>query len=65
MKELSIKPEIYTFDKCEEFVDKFKVGKEELKEFTENVMTKQGRLIENNYTQLTKETVYKIYESLY
>lgn len=41
------------------------VSKEELKEFTESVMTKQGRLMANNYTQLTKETVYKIYESLY
>jgi 4-hydroxybutyrate dehydrogenase len=38
---------------------------EELKEFTENVMTKQGRLMANNYTELNEEAVYKIYKSLY
>lgn len=38
---------------------------EELKEFTESVMTKQGRLMANNYTELTEETVYEIYKSLY
>lgn len=27
MKELSIKLEIYIFDKCEEFINKFKIGK--------------------------------------
>ncbi|AGK98995.1 4-hydroxybutyrate dehydrogenase [Clostridium pasteurianum] len=41
------------------------VSEEELKEFTENVMTKQGRLMANNYTELTRETVYEIYKSLY
>lgn len=41
------------------------VSEEELKEFTENVMTKQGRLMANTYTELTKEIVYEIYKSLY
>ncbi|NLL23821.1 MAG: 4-hydroxybutyrate dehydrogenase [Tissierellia bacterium] len=37
---------------------------EELEEFTENVMTKQGRLTANNYTELNREEVYNIYKSL-
>ena len=41
------------------------VLEEELKEFTENVIMKQGRLMANNYTELTEETVYEIYKSLY
>lgn len=41
------------------------VKKEELREFTESVMTGQGRLMANNYTELTEETVYAIYERLY
>jgi 4-hydroxybutyrate dehydrogenase len=41
------------------------VSEDELKDFTESVMTKQGRLMANNYVELTKETVYKIYKSLY
>lgn len=41
------------------------VSEEELKEFTENVMTKQGRLMVNTYTELTREIVYEIYKSLY
>ncbi|WP_010239882.1 4-hydroxybutyrate dehydrogenase [Clostridium arbusti] len=41
------------------------VSEEELRDFTESVMTKQGRLMANNYTELTEETVYKIYRSLY
>lgn len=38
---------------------------EELKVFTESVMTKQGRLMANNYVELNEETVYEIYKSLY
>lgn len=38
---------------------------EELKEFTQSVMTKQGRLMANNYVELSKETVYEIYKTLY
>lgn len=38
---------------------------ENLKEFTENVMTKQGRLMANNYTELTEKTVYNIYKALF
>lgn len=41
------------------------VSEEELKEFTENVITKQGRLMANNYAEFTEETVYEIYKSLY
>lgn len=38
---------------------------EELREFTQSVMTKQGRLMANNYVELSEETVYEIYKSLY
>lgn len=38
---------------------------EELREFTQSVMTKQGRLMANNYVELSEETVYEIYRSLY
>ena len=41
------------------------VKEEELAVFTENVMTKQGRLTANNYTPLSKEEVYGIYRNLY
>lgn len=41
------------------------VKEEELAVFTENVMTKQGRLTANNYTPLSKEEVYGIYQNLY
>ena len=38
---------------------------EDLLLFTDNVMTKQGRLMGNAYVQLDKETVYNIYKTLY
>ena len=38
---------------------------ENLKEFTENVMTKQGRLMANNYVEMTRDTVYNIYKKLF
>lgn len=38
---------------------------EELKDFTQSVMTKQGRLMANNYVELNEDTVYGIYTSLY
>lgn len=41
------------------------IAEEELKEFTKNVITNQGRLMANNYVELTEETVYEIYKSLY
>ncbi len=41
------------------------VTKEDLDRFTETVMTKQGRLMANNYTELAEETVRAIYEALY
>jgi 4-hydroxybutyrate dehydrogenase len=37
----------------------------ELESFTECVMTKQGRLMANNYTELNRQNVYNIYKSLY
>ena len=41
------------------------VKEEELPLFTENVMTKQGRLTANNYTPLSREEVFHIYQNLY
>lgn len=38
---------------------------EDLMIFTENVLTKQGRLMGNAYVSLDKETIYNIYKSLY
>ena len=37
----------------------------EIKEFTESVMEKQGRLMANNFVELNGEQVYNIYKSLY
>ena len=41
------------------------VSQEDLDAYTETVMTKQGRLMANNYTELDAETVRKIYASLW
>ena len=41
------------------------VSQEELEDFTENVMTSQGRLMANNYTELDRDEVRAIYERLY
>lgn len=41
------------------------VKKEELKDFTENVMTKQGRLTANNYVPLDEAEIYQIYADLF
>lgn len=41
------------------------VKESELEEFTDIVMEKQGRLMANNYTELTRETVLGIYKALY
>jgi 4-hydroxybutyrate dehydrogenase len=38
---------------------------EQLEEFTENVMTKQGRLMVNTYFPLDRDIVYNIYEEIY
>lgn len=43
----------------------YQVTKEDLLCFTDTVMTKQGRLMANNYAELTKDTVYGIYQALY
>lgn len=40
------------------------VTPDELKIYTETVMTRQGRLMANNYTELDAQTVYGIYQSL-
>ncbi|MHB8130357.1 MAG: 4-hydroxybutyrate dehydrogenase [Mobilitalea sp.] len=37
----------------------------QLEEFTESVMKNQGRLMANNYVELSKEAVYEIYRSVY
>lgn len=41
------------------------VSESDLKEFTESVMINQGRLMANNFVELDKERVYKIYKELY
>jgi len=46
-------------------LQEYGTNEQELKDFTINVMTNQGRLMANNYTELTKETVYSIYKELF
>ncbi len=41
------------------------VKEEELETFTDNVMEKQGRLMANNYVELSRDKVYEIYKKLY
>ena len=41
------------------------VTQQDLEEFTESVMVNQGRLMANNFVELDKERVYKIYRELY
>ena len=41
------------------------VKQEELDTFTDNVMEKQGRLMANNYVELSRDKVYEIYSRLY
>lgn len=41
------------------------VTPEDLEEFTESVMTEQGRLMANNFTELSRDMVYDIYRKLY
>ena len=41
------------------------VKEEELEEFTEVVMTKQGRLMADNYVKLDRDTIYGIYKTLF
>ncbi|MCL2565038.1 MAG: 4-hydroxybutyrate dehydrogenase [Defluviitaleaceae bacterium] len=41
------------------------VTEDDLKAFTENVMTKQGRLMGNNYVELSESDVYEIYKKLH
>ena len=41
------------------------VKEEELETFTDNVMEKQGRLMGNNYVELSRDDVYDIYKKLY
>ena len=38
---------------------------EDLDIFTDNVITKQGRLMGNAYIPLDRDTIYNIYKSLY
>ncbi len=46
-------------------LSKYGVTRAQLEEFTESVMTNQGRLMANNYVTLSKADVYEIYNSLY
>ncbi|MGB8453422.1 MAG: 4-hydroxybutyrate dehydrogenase [Anaerocolumna sp.] len=46
-------------------LNQYGVTKGQLEEFTLSVMEKQGRLMANNYVELDKDKVYKIYRSLY
>jgi 4-hydroxybutyrate dehydrogenase len=46
-------------------LSQYGVTVEQLEEFTVSVMEKQGRLMDNNYVELDKATVYGIYRSLY
>lgn len=41
------------------------VAKEDLEEYTDIVMTQQGRLMANNYVELDRDTVMAIYQKLY
>ena len=41
------------------------VTPEDLEKFTESVMTEQGRLMANNFTELSRDMVYDIYRKLY
>ncbi|MCD8218196.1 MAG: 4-hydroxybutyrate dehydrogenase [Clostridiales bacterium] len=41
------------------------VTEQDLVDFTESVMVNQGRLMANNFVELDKERVYKIYKELY
>jgi 4-hydroxybutyrate dehydrogenase len=41
------------------------VTEQDLKDFTESVMTNQGRLMANNFVPLDQERVYKIYRELF
>lgn len=41
------------------------VTKEDLDAFTENVITKQGRLTANNYVPLSKDEIFQIYTNLF
>ena len=46
-------------------IREYGVKEEELIAFTDNVMTKQGRLMANNYTTLEAEDILKIYQRIY
>lgn len=66
--------ESVVYEKLEELLDmilkkkslkEYGVKEEELPGYTETVMTKQGRLTANNYTELNAQEVLNIYRSLY
>ena len=46
-------------------LSEYGMSKEQLKEFTDSVMTNQGRLLANNYTEFTRTDIYEIYLSVY
>ena len=41
------------------------VSEEELEEFTDSVLENQGRLMANNFVELDRERVYKIYKECF
>lgn len=62
------------YEKLEELLDlmlpkkplhEYGVTEEDLAVFTESVMENQGRLMANNFVELDKDRVYKIYRELY
>lgn len=46
-------------------LSEYGVSEENLEEFVENVIEKQGRLMANNYIKLGRQQVYDIYKALY
>lgn len=46
-------------------LEKYGVLEEELEEFTDLVMNQQQRLMKNSYVPLSREDIYKIYQSVY
>lgn len=41
------------------------VTEQDLIDFTDSVMTEQGRLMANNFVELDRDRVYKIYKELF
>lgn len=46
-------------------LQEYNVTRADILSFTETVMTKQGRLMANNYTELSRDTILSIYNNLF